>query len=92
MKVQDILTDEGKWTRGHFARNKDGKSVDKFSPDAVCWCLWGAIEVAYGEDSKAEAKLRNHLLKIRNSASISYFNDMEATFPEVRALIEELDI
>jgi hypothetical protein len=45
------IEDPKRWTRGAFARTKDGVLlVDPTAPDAVCWCAHGAIE--------AEAKAR----------------------------------
>jgi len=78
MKVQDILTDERKWLKGTLHCN-----------DAHC--LIGAIMHAYKGNAPASiaTKVREHL----HITSILAWNDApERTFPEVRALIEELDI
>jgi len=91
MKVQDILTDEAHWTKGAFARLNGAIVSNYMTGKADCFCLWGAVERVYGENSDQEQRLRDRLQEIRGSDSIAGFND-NATFPEVRALIEELDI
>jgi hypothetical protein len=34
------------WTQGHQAEDAEGEAVDPASPDAVAWCLTGAINAA----------------------------------------------
>jgi len=90
MKIQDLLTDESKWTTGSYARDAKGKSVMEESLVAVCWCLVGAIRKCYndlGEELKIKKKIRARLKK----TYIAEWSD-SATFKEVRNLIEELDI
>ena len=80
MKVQDILTDEGKWCQGSLSmRNEDG---------TYRHCLVGALlELPNAQIAVAKIHERIGLM------SISVWNDApERTFAEVRALIEELDI
>jgi hypothetical protein len=36
------------WTQGTHARDADGKPVRADSPEAVAWCLTGALHAAYG--------------------------------------------
>lgn len=31
------------WIKGSLARDKSGRQVNPVSPDAVCWCLIGAM-------------------------------------------------
>ena len=38
-----ILDSSDKWTKHYSARDKDGKATHCDSPDAVCWCLRGAL-------------------------------------------------
>ena len=37
------LADPAHWTKGCFARDTEGLSVNKDDDKAVCWCLAGAI-------------------------------------------------
>lgn len=41
-----LISDPGKWTRGDYAIDKDGKTVSVLSQDATCWCALGAIRKA----------------------------------------------
>ena len=38
-----LLKERKRWTRGVFARDKQGVSVDEYSKDACSWCITGAI-------------------------------------------------
>jgi hypothetical protein len=42
--VKALLLDPTKWTQaGHMALKEDGEWVDPTSPEATCWCLYGAL-------------------------------------------------
>lgn len=42
--VKALLSDESKWTKGYTARDANGKGTFADDPNAVCWCLTGAID------------------------------------------------
>lgn len=42
-EVRELLSDKSRWTKGSYARDKDGQPVGVRSRKAVCWCLEGAI-------------------------------------------------
>ena len=48
MKVQDILTSERKWCK-HFSAIDGHGEETLLNSDAAAFCLYGAIEVAYGD-------------------------------------------
>lgn len=50
MKISELLSDESKFTRETFARDKFGISVIPQSERAVCWCTTGAIWRCYPEN------------------------------------------
>jgi hypothetical protein len=43
-----IIEDPAKWTRGKAAADASGRFVQPTARDAVCWCVQGALERAYG--------------------------------------------
>jgi len=90
MKVQDILTDESRWCKEHCAYDDQGNVVEPNSEDAVCWCLFGALAKVGLWNTNEERRLTVEI-KTRFGVGVSTWND-KVTFPEVRALIEELDI
>lgn len=47
MKAYQLLEKPEAWTKGAAARDRDGRSVDFNHPDAICWCVTGAIEKCY---------------------------------------------
>lgn len=87
MKIKELLSDESKWTKGAIARDKDGVQTWSGSPNAYQWCLVGAIHKCYSNSSHIEQILANYF----KGSSIAVFND-NATFAEIRKVIEELDI
>lgn len=42
--VHELLSDPRKWTRGALARTAEGTETYPRSPNAVAWCLIGALE------------------------------------------------
>ena len=94
MKVRDLLTDETKWTKGAFARDKEGKVIGSGSPLACCWCLSGAAFHCVGDDSdeSAYAILARIRERVGHASVAAWNDDPKRTFAEVRALVEELDI
>ena len=39
----DLITDKSRWTAGEDARDVGGTVIEPNSPEAVCWCGWGAM-------------------------------------------------
>lgn len=44
IQTKNLLLRPGAWTQRVSARNKRGYIVPYDSPDAVCWCLSGAVQ------------------------------------------------
>lgn len=100
MKVQELLTDESKWTQDTSARARDGKPVSPQSQRAVCWCLVGAIVRCYPSDDDNLAAFNKARRVIEPlipfysdtfGAVVSMYND-SATFADIRRVIEQADI
>lgn len=49
IKTLSLIEAPESWTRGTYARAADGQSIDRYSPDAVCFCLQGAYNRAVRE-------------------------------------------
>jgi len=97
MKVRDLLTDESKWTKHVYALDaKKNPLADPLNPNAVCWCLGGAIEKCYPILAERLAIYTRITQRVKPEEVGSYvhrWNDtVGRTFAEVRALVEELDI
>ena len=41
--AREIIADPARWTKNAVARNAAGKEVPASHPEAVCWCVTGAI-------------------------------------------------
>ena len=105
MKIQDLLTDESKWTKGRNARDAQGNGVASRTPEAAAWCLQGAMWKCYGNEAEAIAVAhkmaealpptgRGELDDGRDPFSeLVNWNDLTTTtFSDVRRLVTELDI
>jgi hypothetical protein len=65
--VREFLSDKSRWTRGYFARDKEGEPVEARDATAVCWCTAGAIiKVVDARLGRA-----NRLMEALNEALIS---------------------
>ena len=102
-KVSELLKKPENWTKGTYARNDQGLSVDWTHPGARCWCLTGAIALVYGDNygsdpnaptpSSVNQWVRAYLREKGLGWRIPVYNDAtERTFEEVRQLVLELDI
>jgi len=76
------------WTQNSYAKTYDGHICSYDSPEAVCWCLLGAMNKLFPIDSGYDDILLNRILK-RNYGGIVGFND-NSTFTEVKEVLTEL--
>lgn len=49
--MDKILDEPKKWTKGEYAQDHDGVGTYATDPEAVCWCMSGAMNKAVGGDS-----------------------------------------
>jgi hypothetical protein len=96
MKIKELLTDESKWTQGSFARDKDGNKVGLATPEAVCWCISGAVMRCYDpfKAGAIEEMILIHANVHRSiKVSIMGWNDHPSrTFEDIKSLVNYLDI
>ena len=91
MKIKDLLTDKTKWTRRNYAVKEAGHPVHFSDPEAVAFCMYGAIDKCYrtSHDNQRVVDL------VRDSlpSEIAQWNDdPKTTFEDVKAIVERLDI
>jgi hypothetical protein len=99
MKAYELLDSPDKWTKGAFARDKDGATVpyEQLADDAaVCWCLDGALMKVYGVDTHRYNEMVDRIDRAIRADSLGRgglwtFND-HATWPIIDALLRKLDI
>ena len=100
MKAWKFLDNSSKWTQGESARDLNGNKTDPFSPDAVCWCLYGLVNKCYHKEDGTDDELFDvlleidrHVIKRHNKVWGYQWNDApERTWEDVRNLLKELDI
>ncbi len=96
MKIHQLLETPDKWTQGAFARLPDGKAVKSNHPNAVCWCLIGAICKCY-DGIGAKTAISDAILAAAAGAvageMLSTWNDHPSrTHAEVLELVKRLDV
>lgn len=91
MKIKELLSDNTKWCKKHCALDINGLPTESSSPEAVCWCLFGAMRKCYGRDDKFGEIWVTIESAIGQSAT--HWNDYQnRTFADVKALVERLDV
>lgn len=56
--IRELLAVPERWTKGWFARDKEWNPRAADSPDATCWCLYGAaMKVGGAEGNQATGRL-----------------------------------
>lgn len=89
MKVHELLSNETRWAKNEFSVNMKGKPVAPNSPDAVRWCVVGAIVKCYREDNDINNVIDK--LEANGIQSIEKWND-KSTYETVIEKLKELDI
>ena len=87
-KAADLLEPEGSWTKNHYALTKDNAEVSWNDPEAICFCVEGAISRIAG--GRTNGLVARRFLQDVIRKDIVCWNDAAArTQPEVvRALRE----
>lgn len=68
--VRELLSDKSRWTKGYYARDKEGAPVEALDETAVCWCTAGAIIKVVGPNPGRRA---DRLMEALNEALISRY-------------------
>ena len=87
--------DRSKWGRHADATTKAGMVVDIESPNAVRFCMLGAVNKVYGSNSIKKHEVLGKLLDYilgQGFGSITTWNDGYASFSEVKRVVKELGI
>ena len=97
MKMKELLSSESKWTQQHYATDKRGRSCSSFDPEAVCYCLLGALNKCYVNDAEYDDAKRLLQKTIEKKYglifSIAKWNDNpERKFKEVKEILEEANL
>lgn len=92
MKVKELLSDPSKWCKGSYARTIEGeRAYSSFSPDAVSWCILGAIDRCY-VDRNNWKEIVDRLFAETGESPATWNDRPTTTFADVRKLVEKLDV
>ena len=78
------------WCQGSIARDAQGKSCLETSPDAVQWCLYGAVSAAYPYDIQKRGEILDKLPLPTNVPLGRWNDDPKRTQAEVIALLTSI--
>lgn len=92
MKVHELLSSPDKWTKGAYARNDAGYAVPATDPEAVSFCLLGAIQRCYLDRSDVKARLFEACYTSFYMGPINYNDAKTTTHADVIRLVKDLDI
>jgi hypothetical protein len=101
MKAKELLDDASKWTQGVLARDSESRGCYPVSPEAMSWCVVGALCRIYEDErklldaihlvGKAIADLYDY-----NQLTVDeiedWNDDPERTFDDVRKVLETADV
>lgn len=88
-EVRDLLATPGVWVKYSLARNANGETVDPRMPEAVCFCLSGALQRVGASDLERH-RVRRHIIDNGLSCCMGHFNDACGTVEPILALLDEL--
>lgn len=91
MTVLELLSDPKRWTKRVTARDKDGNPTPSGYPDAVCWCLVGAILKCYPDRIGEIVNKVNQVILSKGHRNLVNFNDT-ATHEDVLEVAREANI
>lgn len=98
MKVRQLFSSEKKWTKGLYARNKDGVTVGVLNDKAFSFCLDGALSRCYGPSGKFY-KIRKQvddaiskMTRGRFNSTVQWNDYHRRTFKQVKAFVTKLNI
>lgn len=95
-KAADLIEPEGAWTQRGYAKTLSGEECDTTDPEAVCFCMNGAIAAELGlSGGKAESFMKHNHLNIYDRlrggewSPIRWNDAPERTQAEVVAALRE---
>lgn len=90
-RVVNLLRYEERWTQNTSARNVEKESVLPDSPNAICWCLTGAIYKCY-PNSDERYLINQMVYKELGQLPHNWNDDVNRTHDEVLELVTKLGI
>jgi len=95
MKIQELLTDESKWCKGAVSRTTSEVSLSADHPDAVSWCLLGAIVKCYPATTtqyQIRCRLLEHLGLTAEDTLVGFNDRASTTFNDILDLCKKVDV
>lgn len=91
----EFFDNPSKWTQKDLAKNAKGVGTHSHSSDAVCFCLYGAVNVVYASNERARVlmALMDTLMAITGDDRLAAWNDdPERTFEDIVDLCKKAGV
>ena len=92
MKVHELLSAPDRWTQGAAARRVDESCTDPRDPEAVSWCLAGAIMRCYDNPGEHWFVVEKVTEELSTSCILAWNDHQGRTWKEVIELAQRVDI
>lgn len=86
-RAADLIEPEGKWTQQIYARTEDGRSTDVQDPEAICFCMAGALARVAGDFNERFISAKQVVGNILDRGMADWNDAPERTQPEVVAAL-----
>jgi hypothetical protein len=92
MKPSELLSQPDTWCQGCFAKTIDGSHVSSINPEAVQWCLIGALNRCIPTAAKRESALSKLKHKARRKRMADWNDKPSRRQAEVVALLQSVGL
>lgn len=79
LQAMEIIGDRKRWTKGTFARDSDGVTINPRDSDAVCFCSIGALDKVKSSATVKDYVFTSVPLTTYGFAGVVDFNDAPET-------------
>lgn len=93
MKAHELLADPKKWTKGAYARDRQGRPINPLFSNAESFCMIGAVIRCYPDIYDQDKVNQKLFTRSELKEGVGRFNDrVGRTHAEVLAVLKALDI
>lgn len=98
LALDELLSDPARWAKKYYAYNAEGMQCDADDPEAVCWCLDGAVfkvvidpESLQGDTTPLTRLINDAIAEVSSIGHTVFFNDaVETTHADIRRLTQRV--
>ena len=97
MKAYELLSTPDRWCKGNWAKDARGQVTKASGPDAVCWCLTGALWRIYMDRPHAYAAVKDRVVSVLERRTgrgglVAFNDDFRTSYEDVIAVLKEANV